>query len=95
VAVESILGVTVMGGRTLVIEPRIPAIWPGFTLCYRLPDHDTRYQITVRNEAGTAVAEARLDGILLTPEAGRWRVPLSTDGACHELRVRLQGPLPR
>ncbi|MGQ0591343.1 MAG: GH36-type glycosyl hydrolase domain-containing protein [Gammaproteobacteria bacterium] len=79
-------------GRTLVLEPRIPASWPGFTLRYRLPDRVTCYHITVVNEAGAQgiVAAATLDGTALLPEQGRLRVPLVRDGGRHELRVSLR-----
>ncbi|MCA1853744.1 MAG: hypothetical protein LC647_15535, partial [Beggiatoa sp.] len=78
VALESILGFSVADGRTLVLEPRIPASWPGFTLSYRLPDRVTCYHITVVNEGSAQgiVAGATLDGAALVPEPGRLRVPL-------------------
>ena len=91
VALESILGFSVADGRTLVLEPRIPASWPGFTLRYRLPDRVTSYHITVVNEGSAQgiVAGATLDGAALVPERGRVRVPLVSDGVRHELRVSL------
>ncbi|MGH8480153.1 MAG: GH36-type glycosyl hydrolase domain-containing protein, partial [Gammaproteobacteria bacterium] len=72
VALESILGFSVADGRTLVLERRIPASWPGFTLRYRLPDRVTCYHITVVNEgrAHGIVAGATLDGAALLPEQG-------------------------
>src|SRR3989449_1309523 len=48
VALESVLGVTLVGGDTLRIRPRIPDGWPGFRVSLRLPD-ETRYEIEVRN----------------------------------------------
>jgi len=92
VALESILGFSVAGGRTLVLEPHIPASWPGFTLRYRLPDRVTCYHITVVNEGSGQgiVAAATLDGAALVPEQGRLRVPLVRDGVQHELRVSLR-----
>jgi N,N'-diacetylchitobiose phosphorylase len=35
IAVESVLGVRLVGGDTLVVAPRIPDAWPGFTLHLR------------------------------------------------------------
>jgi N,N'-diacetylchitobiose phosphorylase len=76
----------------LVLEPHIPASWPGFTLRYRLPDRVTCYHITVVNEGSAhgIVAAATLDGGALVPEQGRLRVPLVNDGVRHELRVILR-----
>src|SRR4026207_1906558 len=48
VALESILGITLRGGHTLVLRPCIPAHWPGFTVHYRLPNSATVCEITVR-----------------------------------------------
>ncbi len=92
VALESILGFSVADGRTLVLTPRIPASWPGFTLRYRLPDRVTCYHVTVVNEGSAQgiVAAATLDGAALVPEHGRLRVPLVSDGVRHELRVSLR-----
>src|SRR4030095_8099311 len=37
VALESILGVRIEAGTTLVVDPRIPDEWPGFRVRLRLP----------------------------------------------------------
>ncbi len=87
-ALESILGFSVAGGRTLVLEPRIPASWPVFTLRYGLPNRVTCYHITVVNEA-SAVAAATLDGAALLREQGL-RVPLVSDGVRHKLCLSLR-----
>src|SRR5262249_42752203 len=56
VALESVLGVTLEGGHTLCVAPRVPDEWPGFTVKLRLPDGRTRYEIEVRNPGGDAAA---------------------------------------
>src|SRR5690606_7962645 len=49
VLVESVLGLRVTADA-LVLDPRIPADWPGFSLRYRLPDESgTTYVFTVEN----------------------------------------------
>jgi cyclic beta-1,2-glucan synthetase len=82
---ESILGFR-KRGSTLCIDPCIPRQWPGFSLTYR---HDrTVYRITVDNPDGVCrgVSRVSLDGALI---AGSARVPLSDDGAEHQIHVVL------
>ncbi len=91
VAVESILGVTTEGGRTLVIDPSISATWPQCRLTYRLPGGQTRYEITIENPSGNerGVCEATLDGEPTVVENATARVPLVRDGKLHRVVVRL------
>ena len=90
VALESVLGLTVAGGRTLRLCPCIPAAWPGFALRYRLPGDDATYDIRVTRGSG-APTVATLDGLPLGVAEGGVVAPLLRDGAVHELRVEL-GP---
>jgi cyclic beta-1,2-glucan synthetase len=89
VAVESIFGLTMEQGRTLVIKPAISASWPQCRITYRLPGEGTRYEIIIQNpsrrEAG--VSNAALDGSRLTVEDGAARVPLEHDGGVHHVAI--------
>mgnify|MGYP001587892779 CR=1 FL=1 len=83
--IEWMLGVRLQGTR-LVIDPCIPAAWPGFTMTVR---HRTaRYDIAVENPGhvckGVAVIE--LDGV---PLADRTGIPLTDDQDVHQVRVVL------
>ncbi len=89
VAIESILGVTIRDGRTLVLCPCIPAEWPGFSVQYRLPDGRTRYHIVVKRTGG--VTAARGEGLLVRVEEGAVLVELRSDGGTHRVDVDL-GP---
>jgi cyclic beta-1,2-glucan synthetase len=90
VAIESVFGLTVSGGDTLLLSPCIPAAWPGFTVRYRLPAGHTVYELEiVRGDGGPTLA--LLDGTPLTVEGRAVRVPLHTDGKLHSVRVSL-GP---
>ncbi|MEM6287693.1 MAG: glycosyl transferase [Bacteroidota bacterium] len=84
VAVESVLGFGVDGGEAITLDPCIPASWPGFSICYRLPDAPgTVYRIEVaRDGSGLTV-----DGVPTEAVDGRWRVPLVRDGAEHHARL--------
>jgi cyclic beta-1,2-glucan synthetase len=77
-------------GATLVIDPCIPAEWPGYEA--RVEVGGTRYDIRVTAGArrGRGISSAVLDGraLELPPRAlpqGELRVPL--DGAVHILQL--------
>jgi len=99
VALESILGVTLEGGHTLVLRPCIPQEWPGFSVRYRLPDGKTHYHILVRRTGEATAASAT--GLDVRVENGAVRVELRSDGGSHTVDVALgpdaaprYGPLP-
>ncbi|HEY3392347.1 MAG TPA: hypothetical protein VGK58_06555 [Lacipirellulaceae bacterium] len=91
VAVESIFGLSIERGRTLVVKPAISKSWPRCRLIYRLPGESTRYEITIENPNGneTNVTNATLDGDEAVVANGAARVPLVRDGAMHRVVVRL------
>ena len=87
VAVESILGLKVTA-EALVLDPRIPADWRGFSLRYRLPEDGTLYVFTVENE-GVEHGVVAVDGAGGTVQDGAAHVPLVRDGGTHAVTVRL------
>jgi cyclic beta-1,2-glucan synthetase len=84
VALESVLGFQVEEGRTLLLRPRLPDTWPGFTLRYRLPREETTYRVEVRRDPG-APTTATLDGQPLDVADGAATVPLARDGRTHHV----------
>jgi cyclic beta-1,2-glucan synthetase len=91
VAIESLLGLRVEDGGTLVIRPRVPDEWPSFVIEGTLPDGSASYRITVENPGGCAehVLAAELDGVKAEVVEGRARISLPRDGGHHEVRVML------
>ena len=91
VAVESVLGVRIVGGRTLELRPCVPAAWPGFTVRYRLPDGETVYEIVARRGPGDADAclEGAGDEGDVALEDGAVSVRLRADGGHHRVLVTL------
>jgi cyclic beta-1,2-glucan synthetase len=85
--VEGILGIRREGDR-LVVDPRIPAAWPGFEAMVNVAS--TRYDIRVENRpaSGDGVSAVVLDGVLAEPGDEPVRVPL--DGGKHDLLIRLR-----
>jgi N,N'-diacetylchitobiose phosphorylase len=91
VAVESILGLQVAGGRELRLNPCISADWPSCRFHYRLADGATIYHVEVVNPNGKeqGVVTATVDGADATVTEGVAVVPLVTDGAEHRIVVTL------
>jgi cellobiose phosphorylase len=86
VALEWVLGVTLVGGDTLRIRPCVPDDWPRFAVRLRLPDGRTHAAIEVVNPHGrsAAVVAFRVDGAPGRIEDGAAHVRLPLDGARHE-----------
>ncbi len=91
VAVESVLGLRVENGNTLVLDPRVPDGWPGFAIDYRTPSGRTLYQIEVVIPAGKAeqVTAITVDGIAVSLESSAARWPMLDDGNPHAVKVTL------
>jgi cyclic beta-1,2-glucan synthetase len=83
-AVQSLLGLR-RHGATVSLNPCIPAVWPAYTLEWRIGR--TRYRFTVLNpdHRSQGVASATLDGIAVDARA----IPLQDDAEEHEVRVVL------
>ncbi|MBN2172118.1 MAG: glycosyl transferase [Candidatus Krumholzibacteriota bacterium] len=97
VAVESLLGLQVAGGRTLCLTPCVPDEWPAFEIRYR-PAADaggTLYRIQVANphRCAEAVVACLVDGQPLATAPGQCRVPLVRDRREHVVTITL-GPRP-
>jgi cyclic beta-1,2-glucan synthetase len=82
--IEGILGIRREGTR-LLVEPCIPAAWPGFEATVTV--QSTRYEIRVENAPGGSRAHAVLDGTPVALAGGEVNVPL--DGGTHRLVVHL------
>jgi cyclic beta-1,2-glucan synthetase len=91
VAVESILGLSMEGGKTLVLRPSISSAWPSCRLNYRLPDDKTRYEIQIENPQGkeSGVTSATCDGQPSMVADGAARIELKRDGQTHRVIVTL------
>lgn len=91
VAIESILGLRLEDGATLVIKPCIPDDWPSFVIEGKLPDGPAFYRVNVENPAAVAkrVISAELDGVKAEVIDGAARIRLPKDGGHHEVRVML------
>jgi cyclic beta-1,2-glucan synthetase len=91
VAIESILGLRIEDGSTLVLKPCIPDDWPEFLIEGRLADGSAQYRITVVNPEGFAkqIQSATLDGVTVELEDGVARIPLPRNGAEHEVRITM------
>jgi cyclic beta-1,2-glucan synthetase len=95
VALESLLGVRIEEGRTVVLTPCVPDQWPAYQVVLNRPNSTgqgtSRCVIRVENPDGRAgtIVDASSDGAPI-PVAGRTvRVPLRDDGAEQLVRIVL------
>ncbi|HEY9381677.1 MAG TPA: glucoamylase family protein, partial [Burkholderiales bacterium] len=84
--VEGILGIR-REGAVLIINPCIPAAWPGFEATINLAS--TRYEIRVENSSHRSrdISRAVLDDMDIDRADGCVRVPL--DGGTYRLRITI------
>ncbi len=82
--IEGILGIR-REGATLVIDPCIPAAWPGFEARVRVGDTAYDIRVAAPSDACRGVSGAVLDGAPMDCAQGQARVPL--DGAMHMLEL--------
>ncbi|MBB4635055.1 GH36-type glycosyl hydrolase domain-containing protein [Longimicrobium terrae] len=88
IALESVLGITLSGGDTLVVRPCVPRDWLGFTVRYRVPGGAATYEIAVTREEGAGI-RGTVKGRPLEPVDGALRIPLAREGGEHRVQVAL------
>ena len=88
VAVESVLGLR-READALVLTPRVPDDWDGYTLRYRTDSRGTVYVVQVVRDGPGGATSAEADGVDAPVEDGTARIPLVSDGAEHAVTVRL------
>ena len=84
--IEGILGLR-RAGASLIIEPHIPAGWPGYEVTYRYGQ--ATYAIFVQNDAASsedATLEMTVDGL---PVPGNC-LALRDDGEVHQVQIALR-----
>lgn len=84
--VEGILGIS-REGAFLLINPCIPADWPGFEVTLALASTHYTIQVSQSTDAGQKQSEAHLDGEPVLTDAHGVRIPL--DSGRHVLRLNL------
>jgi N,N'-diacetylchitobiose phosphorylase len=96
VALESLLGLTIVAGTRLELRPCIPESWPGFSVRMRLADKRTRYEIVLtRAAAGVSETQVHVDGELLDDVVadGAASIALVRDGGVHLVEIALANDL--
>lgn len=91
VAVESVLGLRIENGNTLVLKPCVPDAWPSYQIDYQYPGSKILFVIEVRNpDACTeCVAAMEMEGILFPVTNGEARVPIPKQDGTFKVRVIL------
>lgn len=90
VAVESVLGLRIELGTTLVLRPCVPDDWPEYRIDYTSQD-GVVFHIHVLNPTGCAatVVSASLDGAAVEVVYGEARVSMSQHASEHEVTLTL------
>ncbi|MBI5168684.1 MAG: glycosyl transferase [Candidatus Eisenbacteria bacterium] len=91
IAVESVLGVTLVNGESVRVKPCIPDGWPGYEMEYRIPGGEAVLEIRASNPSGCsrAVVRATLDGSEVPVKGGAVLVSVRTLTGRHRLEVTL------
>jgi len=90
VALESVLGLTLVRGEEIALRPCIPAEWPGYSIHYRLPGGATSYEISVEQSPRRPERTvATVDDAAAEVRDGAVWLPLLKDGRSHTVRVVL------
>lgn len=94
VAVESVLGLRIEGGDTLVLEPCVPDEWKEWRIDYLYPPTGTRFHIQFNRTSHQMDGSwhAKLDGREVAVRNGKVSVPLLSDGGSHVVEVVLDTP---
>src|SRR5512140_39220 len=96
VALESLLGLTMVEGARLELRPCIPESWPGFGVRMRMPDKRTRYEIVLtRAAAGVSETQVHVDGETVSEAIanGAASIELVRDGGVHRVEIALANDL--
>lgn len=72
---DGILGIT-REGQALLITPRLPSHWPGFSVAITLENCHYRIEVSAEPPSGQQGGSVRLDGVLLAPPPLPLRIPL-------------------
>jgi cyclic beta-1,2-glucan synthetase len=88
VALESVLGFSLRGGREIALQPCIPHDWAGFTIRYRPPDGGT-CTIEVVQDAVAHETRATMNGTPLVVREGVVIIPLPRAGMVQHVHVVL------
>src|SRR5450432_1988542 len=96
VALESLLGLTIVGGDHLELRPCVPESWPGFSVRMRLADKRTRYEIVLTRAAGgVSETQVHVDGEAAgdAVNCGAASIALVRDGGVHLVEIALADDL--
>jgi len=91
VAIESVLGLRVENGDTLVVAPCVPDDWSAYRLEYRHPGSEAQFIIDIENPTGCAdrVMQVEVDGVSVPVTQGEARLPIPSSGGSFAVRITL------
>ena len=86
-AIEGLLGLR-RAGATFSVSPCVPAMWPAFSIQWRVGSTTYRIKVINPDRRGCGVRSAELDGTAVDPKA----IPVLDDGQTHDVLVQLGAP---
>jgi len=89
VMIESVLGLKIVDGNRLQVDPLISPNWKRYGITIQRLDGKTEYQVEVLNpeKRSEGRLSATLDGDNVQLKNKVVRIPMTEDGAAHELRI--------
>ncbi len=91
VALESIMGLRIENGKTLVLDPCLSSRWEKCGLRYRWPATGTKIDIQINNPQGrqVGVRQAVVDGQSVEVQDGTMRLTVGPDKQQHQVEVTM------
>ena len=91
VALESILGLQIEGGHTLVLNPCLSSSWPECRLQYRWPVTNAELDIRIHNpdRRQSGVRQASVNGKQLEIHHGTMRLQIEPEQPRYDLEVQM------
>jgi cellobiose phosphorylase len=91
VAIESILGLSIKGGDTILIQPCIPDDWEGYEISYRDPVSESTYHIKIINphRCSAKIISATLDLTPIAISENTALIPMRSKKKTHHVIITL------
>jgi len=93
VMIESVLGLQILKGDTLQVDPLILPEWKRYSITIQRRDGKTQYKVEVlnSNKESDGLLSASLDGEEVKIKKNIVKIKMNNDGASHHLKIKVKG----